>query len=74
MFKFVKRNNSVSKPEIEVEMIEGFTSTDEDGTYIQKGSILTGKLSQEGDSYICELNEYPGYYLRIKKEDGRWVC
>jgi len=74
MFKFVKRNASVSKPNIEVEMIEGFLATDEDGTYIQRGSILTGKLSQEDDSYICELNDYPGYYLRIKEKDGRWVC
>jgi len=72
MFKFLKGNSSVSKPEIEVEMIEGFTSTD--GTYIQGGSILAGKLSQDGDSYTCQLNEYPGYYLRIKEEDGRWVC
>ena len=74
MLEFVKRNDSVSKPEIEVEMIEGFTSTDENGIYIPGGSILTGKLSQDGDSYICHLNEYPGYFLVVKEEDGRWVC
>jgi len=72
MLKFVKRNASVSKPNIEVEMIEGFTSTD--GTYIQGGSILAGKLSQDGDAYICQLNEYPGYYLEIKEKNGRWIC